>query len=151
MRGCTRGNRYVVGELATLRGQVVDALRTASAPHTDWAVLDQPVDGLTPPAFIVMWSEPMLFGPTTSCVYSAGVDIRIVSTRVEPGVGLDVLELMVETAVSALVEARHPIRQVSKPAPYDVDGVRYQSVVALCTATVSITQPALLAASNGGH
>jgi hypothetical protein len=127
-----------VGVLADLRADVAAALTKAVGKYA-WQVYPLPVESPTPPCFMLLWGEPWLEGPTTPCLYVARLEVRIIGGRIEPDTGIETLEVMVEAAAHELDKARHPMRTLTRPAPYTINNVHYQSAVAALTHNVNAT------------
>lgn len=107
--------------LGALRTDIGDALGGLDA---DWIVHDAPVDALSPPAFVLVWSDPWLL-PLTSCYARAALDVLVVSARMEPEANYSTLESMVAAATVALTDAGYPPLQTGAPGPLDVAQITY--------------------------
>src|SRR5215831_11522163 len=120
-------------DLTEYRVEVAAALADACV-GTNWNVYDLPHENVEPPCYVLLWGGaqlglPWLVGPKTPCFYDANLDVRAISTRIEPDTGIEILERMVSAAVAHLDKKQHPVRAVSPPAAYLVNGVNFQSAV----------------------
>lgn len=123
--------------LGDLRAQVAGALAPLSE---DWQVHAGPVDAIEPPAFIVVWADPMLT-PATACNYAARLQIICAAARMDPLPGYEQIEAMLEAALPALAAAGLPIVQAGGSFPYEHGGLQYQAV------RITLAHPVTL---NGG-
>lgn len=103
----------------------------------DWAVHAAPVDALTPPAFVLEWSDPWLL-PAGYCQSTAALDVVVVAARLEPDAQYDTLDAMVGAAYAALAAARLTPAQTSAPLPLDVAQVNYLSARLLIRQPVDV-------------
>lgn len=123
-----------MGVLADLRGRVVDVL---SALDPDWSVHPTAVDAVSPPAFVLGWSDPWT-EPSTFRVESARLEILLVAGRIDPDPGIETLETMVERSTSALGVAGFRL-VTAAPGPIEIGGLRY--LAARQTITYPVTFP----------
>lgn len=126
-----------MGALTDLRTVIATALGDACV-GTDWQVYPLPVESPQPSCYLLLWSDPWLEGPVTSCFHRARLDVRVIGPRIQPDTGVEVLERMIEAAALPLEHSGHPIRLVSTPEPYVIDGVQYQSAVISLIDSVNI-------------
>jgi hypothetical protein len=119
--------------LTDLRGYVAAVLAGVSE---DIAVHDGPVDSVTPPAYMLVWSDPWLT-PVTVCAFTARLDVVCIAARIDPAPGYEQLEQMVAGAAVAFDTAGIPVVTVARPVPHDQGGVTYQA--ARLTVTYPIT------------
>jgi hypothetical protein len=112
--------------LGEVRARAVAALSGLAPAGDDWPAHDGPVDSVTPPCFVAVWSEPWLTVQTV-CSFLAGLDVIVFAARIDPTPGYEELELMLEEALPALSDAGLFVAGVSVPAPLEVAGVTYQA------------------------
>lgn len=121
-----------MGALAELRGRVVAALELAP---DEWAVHAAPVDAVTPPAYMLVWSDPWLY-PAAACHHHARLAVVCIAARIDPDPGIATLEEMVEAALMHLQAARIPAPEVGAPGPFPIGGVPYLAARLTITTTV---------------
>lgn len=119
---------------AELRARVAAALEPLDP---DWSVSDGPVDSVTPPAFVLSWSDPWLL-PLAVCSWRASLDVIAVSARIEPLPGLEILEALIGAALPALAGASVGFVQVGAPRPFEIGGLTYQA------ARITVSSPITL-------
>lgn len=117
--------------LGDLRARVASVL----APlDEDWQVNAGPVDAIVPPAFIIVFADPLLT-PVAACSFTARLAVICAAARIEPTPGYEQLEAMLDAALPALTGAGLPIVQVGAAFPYEHGGLSYQA------ARITLAQP----------
>jgi hypothetical protein len=116
--------------------------RSAAAAALDglddsWAVHPAPLDGMQPPAFMLVWGDPWL-APATNCARYATLEVVAVAARLEPEANYPTLETMVAAANLALEAAALIPAQTARPGPLDFGGITYLA------ARILIRQPVTL-------
>jgi len=124
-----------MGALADFRDRV--ALALAPSNGDEWNTQPLPVDAIEPPAYMLIWADPWLV-PSTFCDATAQLDVIVVSARMDPAPGMEILETLVETALDRLAHANVGQRQVGAPGPLTVGGLTYQACRILVSSPVTI-------------
>ncbi len=107
-----------------LRASVAGALATiAEVAAGTWTVHADTVDAVSPPAFLLQWSDPW-FNPSSVCTYNAALTVLCVSARMDPAPGVETLEQMAP-AVLEVLPASVAVLEGLPPAPFEIGGVRY--------------------------
>lgn len=90
------------------------------------------VDSLTPPAYMLVWSDPWLEvgpgGPVMGpCLWTANLQVLCVASRLEPGPGIETLENMVSVALDKFRQDVYPWPPgiVGAPRVFDIAGISY--------------------------
>ena len=121
--------------LGDLRERVAGILTDASTE--DVAVHAGPVDSVTPPGYMLVWSGPWLTR-LSMCAHTARLQVICVAARIDPLPGYEQLEALTVAAIGALEAAKVPVSDVDAPSPMDFGGLTYQ------TARITLTQPIIL-------
>ena len=121
--------------LGDLRARVAGILTDAASE--DVTVHAGPVDSVTPPCYMLVWSGPWLTR-LSMCAHTARLQVIAVAARVDPEPGYEQLEALTVAAIGALEAAKVPVESVDAPTPMDFGGLTYQ------TARTTITQPIIL-------
>lgn len=111
-----------MGALAELRDRTVAAL--APLDGDEWDVCPSAVDQITPPAFMLIWSEPWIT-PATHCVWTARLDVVAISNRYDPSAGIENLETLVEAGLKRLAAAGLPSVSAGRAGRWSHSGVTY--------------------------
>lgn len=92
------------------------------------------VDSLSPPAYMLVWSDPWIdvgfnqqpaMGP---CLWTANLQVLCLASRLEPGPGIETLEEMVRSALArfrADTSYTWPAGAVSGPRQFGVGALTY--------------------------
>jgi hypothetical protein len=118
--------------------QLTDVRQAAAAvlePETDYdpPVIVDVVDMLTPPAYMLVWSDPWMEvgfgGPVMGpCIWTANLQVLCVASRIEPGPGIETLEQLVAGALAkfrADTSYPWPPGAVTGPRVFDIAGISY--------------------------
>jgi hypothetical protein len=117
-------------------GELRAAVAAALIPlDPDWIVHDTPVDSLEPPAFVLVWSDPMLV-PSTWCQSFAQLDVVCAAARIDLEGVYPTLEAMVAQANTAL--RVFPVVQTGTPGPFEVAQITYLAARILIRQPVAI-------------
>lgn len=129
-----------MGGLADLRSRVVAAL--APTNGDGWNVQPTLVDSITPPAYVLTWGDPWM-APQTHCIWQTRLVVVAISHRTDIATGVEVLEQLVETALSRLTTAGLPSISASAPGPWRHGGINYQA------SRLTVIQPVVPGGSDG--
>lgn len=110
--------------LTELREHVAATLEQIDS---SWTVHPAPVDAISPPAFVLVWSgDPVWLEDSTVCLDVVQMDVIVVVPRLEVGdENYRLLEQMIDAARAALSSARIPVVSVRPPGPFEIAQITY--------------------------
>lgn len=116
--------------LAEVRGRVAEVL--APATDEDPAVLMDIVDALSPPAILLLWTDPWLEAKTVgarngSGYWDARLEVLCVASRIEPGPGMTKLEELVGYVIARFQADAYswPPEALYAPRRFDIGNIPY--------------------------
>jgi hypothetical protein len=112
--------------LADVRARAAAALAPASSDDPE--VIVDVVDALSPPALLLLWSDPWLTPRTIgSCYFDAQFEVLAVASRVEPGPGLAKLEELVSYTIDRLQADDYswPPLTLYAPRRFEIGNITY--------------------------
>ena len=118
---------------------VFDALnKIAQVAMGDWAAFPGPVEGLEPPAYVVLWGPDPMRTIESMCSDQVQIQVVAVGARLDIQGTYPVMAVMADAAVAALAGAGLRPYQSLAPAPFEMANLNYLAARILIRQSVSV-------------